>query len=172
MGGYLEGLRRRAEVLVVIAGDLQHDPAEMPRPVEVIEMKQADYVTGERLSNNPVAQGMPPFAHFSDDDLCSDRRLKQLWERSMRRTRSPHTDRRAVNLEVGSVRVGCDPLLHCRFSMTNHLSMLFAMALLVRNFLVPCFQTVLALFEDFQRNPMLRIDNSTRPQNEVHFGVG
>jgi glycosyltransferase involved in cell wall biosynthesis len=64
--GYREGLRRGGEVLVVLAGDMQHDPAEIPKLLKVMQDGHADYVTGNRLGNSPVTQGMPPFRYVGN----------------------------------------------------------------------------------------------------------
>lgn len=64
--GYREGLTRRGEILVVLAGDMQHDPTEIPRLLEVIQNSHAEYVTGDRLSTDPVAYGMPPLRYVGN----------------------------------------------------------------------------------------------------------
>ena len=64
--GYREGLRRGGEVLVVLAGDMQHDPAEIPNLLKAIQVGRVDYVTGDRLSNDPVAHGMPPLRYVGN----------------------------------------------------------------------------------------------------------
>jgi glycosyltransferase involved in cell wall biosynthesis len=64
--GYVEGLRRGGNILVVLAGDMQHDPSEIPRLLEVVEEGNADYVVGDRLSGDPVAHGMPPLRYVGN----------------------------------------------------------------------------------------------------------
>jgi glycosyltransferase involved in cell wall biosynthesis len=59
--GYLEGLRRGADILLVLAGDDQHDPREIPRILYPIFKGDADYVVGDRLSGNSRGKCMSPF---------------------------------------------------------------------------------------------------------------
>jgi glycosyltransferase involved in cell wall biosynthesis len=59
--GYLEGLRRGADILLVLAGDDQHDPREIPAILDPIFRGDADYVVGDRLSGNQRGKGMSPF---------------------------------------------------------------------------------------------------------------
>ncbi|WP_455277737.1 glycosyltransferase family 2 protein [[Eubacterium] cellulosolvens] len=67
--GYNEALRRGAQILVVIAGDGQHDPKEIPNLIKPILSEKVDYVVGDRLSRNPLKQGMPRFRHFGNSLL-------------------------------------------------------------------------------------------------------
>lgn len=64
--GYCEAVRRGGGIFLVLAGDMQHDPSEIPKLVKPIQCGQADYVTGDRLSNAPVAQGMPPLRYVGN----------------------------------------------------------------------------------------------------------
>jgi glycosyltransferase involved in cell wall biosynthesis len=64
--GYREAIRREGDILVVVAADLQHDPAEIPSLLEPILHSQAEYVTGSRLYNSPVHQGMPPHRYLGN----------------------------------------------------------------------------------------------------------
>jgi glycosyltransferase involved in cell wall biosynthesis len=57
--GYREALRRNADIALVVAGDGQHDPTEIPNLVEPILKGEADYVVGERFSGQPLENGMP-----------------------------------------------------------------------------------------------------------------
>jgi glycosyltransferase involved in cell wall biosynthesis len=58
--GYNDGLRTGGEILVVLAGDAQHDPREMNKLVRPIIEGTADYVVGDRLSNCTIGNGMSP----------------------------------------------------------------------------------------------------------------
>ena len=49
--GYYEALRRKANITLIIAGDGQHDPSEIPKLVEPILNNDADYIVGDRLSH-------------------------------------------------------------------------------------------------------------------------
>lgn len=64
--GYREGLRRGGDVFLVLAGDMQHDPAEIPRLLKAIRDGHADYAVGDRLSGDPLAYGMPPVRYIGN----------------------------------------------------------------------------------------------------------
>ena len=55
--GYRLFLEEGGDVAVVVAGDGQHDPSEIPRLIGPILRGEADYVAGERLSGD--MSGMP-----------------------------------------------------------------------------------------------------------------
>ena len=59
--GYKESLRRGADIVVVLPGDNQSDPSEIPRFLELIVNKKADFVMGDRQLNTdiPKKNGMP-----------------------------------------------------------------------------------------------------------------
>jgi glycosyltransferase involved in cell wall biosynthesis len=59
--GYSVALARGAHVLVVLAGDNQHDPHEIPQVLMPILDGEADYVVGDRLSTYQKGSGMSPF---------------------------------------------------------------------------------------------------------------
>ena len=64
--GYHEGLIRGADVLLVLAGDGQHDPHEIPKFLELIRRGVADYVAGDRLTSSPRRDGMSPLRFFGN----------------------------------------------------------------------------------------------------------
>jgi glycosyltransferase involved in cell wall biosynthesis len=57
--GYREAIRLRANVAVVMAGDAQMDPKDLPRLLEPVVRGEADYVKGDRLSWPGVHRVMP-----------------------------------------------------------------------------------------------------------------
>jgi glycosyltransferase involved in cell wall biosynthesis len=59
--GYREALTRGADVLLVLAGDDQHDPHEIPKMLEAVLRGDADYVVGDRLSTYQRGNGMSHF---------------------------------------------------------------------------------------------------------------
>ena len=73
--GYREGLRRGGGVFIVVAGDMQHDPSELPRFLGAIQDDRADYVTGNRLGSEPVFHGMPPLRYVGNTLLSFLTRL-------------------------------------------------------------------------------------------------
>ncbi|MGM0559337.1 MAG: glycosyltransferase family 2 protein, partial [Myxococcota bacterium] len=61
--GYKEVLALDSDVAVVMAGDNQMDPQDLPTVVEPIVRGDADYVKGDRLSHREVDR-MPPVRRF------------------------------------------------------------------------------------------------------------
>ena len=66
--GYREARRRGAEVLVVMAGDGQMDPADLPAIVGPIARGDADYTKGNRLHHPRIAE-MPTLRRFGTTAL-------------------------------------------------------------------------------------------------------
>jgi glycosyltransferase involved in cell wall biosynthesis len=64
--GYREALKKQADVLVVVAGDGQHDPHEIPRLLKQVQNGQADYVVGDRLSGHGPKSEMSPFRYVGN----------------------------------------------------------------------------------------------------------
>ena len=64
--GYREALRRNSDIAIVVAGDGQHDPTEIPNIIEPILRGEADYVVGERLSGQPLENGMPRYRYVGN----------------------------------------------------------------------------------------------------------
>jgi glycosyltransferase involved in cell wall biosynthesis len=64
--GYREALRINADIAIVVAGDGQHDPTEIPNLIEPILKGEADYVVGERLSGQPLENGMPRYRYVGN----------------------------------------------------------------------------------------------------------
>jgi dolichol-phosphate mannosyltransferase len=73
--GYREALIRGADVLVVVAGDGQHDPSEIPRILEPVLSGNADYVVGDRLSSSLLETDMTIFRYVGNRMLSTLTRL-------------------------------------------------------------------------------------------------
>jgi glycosyltransferase involved in cell wall biosynthesis len=64
--GYREALKRGASILVVVAGDGQHDPREIPRILEPALNGNADYVVGDRLNSSLHETDMTIFRYVGN----------------------------------------------------------------------------------------------------------
>jgi glycosyltransferase involved in cell wall biosynthesis len=64
--GYWEALKRGADVLIVVAGDGQHDPREIPRILEPVLGGYADYVVGDRLNSSLHESDMTAFRYVGN----------------------------------------------------------------------------------------------------------
>ena len=64
--GYWEALKRGADILVVVAGDGQHDPHEIPRILEPVLNGKADYVVGDRLNSSLRETDMTTFRYVGN----------------------------------------------------------------------------------------------------------
>lgn len=64
--GYSEAPKRGADLLVVVAGDGQHDPGEIPKLLEPVLNGNAEYVVGNRLSTASLGNGMSPFRYVGN----------------------------------------------------------------------------------------------------------
>ena len=64
--GYWNALKKGADVVVVVAGDGQHDPREIPRILEPILNGSADYVAGDRLNGSLHETDMTTFRYVGN----------------------------------------------------------------------------------------------------------
>jgi hypothetical protein len=69
----IEGFQRAhqlgVDVLVTMDGDAQMDPLEMPYLLDPIVLHQADYIKGNRLSNEAVLHTMPRYRFYGNHFL-------------------------------------------------------------------------------------------------------
>src|SRR5215210_6108447 len=57
---YIEALKERADIVVMVHPDYQYDPTFLPQIIEPIKRGEADVVLGSRLmGDSPIKQGMP-----------------------------------------------------------------------------------------------------------------
>lgn len=64
--GYRNSMLDGMDVSVVMAGDNQMDPAQLPRLLDPIVTGRADYSKGDRTSNGNNMQGMPYWRRFGN----------------------------------------------------------------------------------------------------------
>jgi glycosyltransferase involved in cell wall biosynthesis len=69
VSGYRQALGLGADIVVVMAGDAQMDPADLPRLITPIITGDADYSKGDRLSWPGVATEMPIVRYFGNHAL-------------------------------------------------------------------------------------------------------
>jgi glycosyltransferase involved in cell wall biosynthesis len=53
-----------AEILVILDGDGQHNPSEIPRVMEPVALEQADVSIGSRFQNGKAANAIPRYRRF------------------------------------------------------------------------------------------------------------
>jgi len=64
--GYSKALSLASDIVLVIAGDGQHDPHEIPQLIQPILDGEAEYVVGDRLSAHPLSGGMPRHRYYAN----------------------------------------------------------------------------------------------------------
>lgn len=67
--GYWRAVELGLDVMAVMAGDAQMDPAELPRVIEPAVMGEADYVKGNRLFTGEAWTQMPRHRYFGNNVL-------------------------------------------------------------------------------------------------------
>jgi glycosyltransferase involved in cell wall biosynthesis len=75
LSGHLRALRDKMDVLAVMAGDGQMDPAVLSIIINPVVDGQADYVKGNRLSNSDHRKEMPVFRIFGNFILTNLTRI-------------------------------------------------------------------------------------------------
>jgi glycosyltransferase involved in cell wall biosynthesis len=64
--GYRAALSRRADIVAVVAGDLQMDPADLPALLDPLVDGTADYAKGNRLMMKKLYSSMPRLRRFGN----------------------------------------------------------------------------------------------------------
>jgi len=66
LSGYKRACQDRIDVIAIMAGDGQMDPAILNRIIEPVVMQKADYSKGDRLRIKGNTRGMPPWRLFGN----------------------------------------------------------------------------------------------------------
>ncbi len=69
ISGYKQALKDRIDIVVVMAGDHQMDPSQLPRMIEPIINGRADYTKGNRLLGREYRKGMSKWRLFGNSLL-------------------------------------------------------------------------------------------------------
>lgn len=80
--GYAEALRRGVDVVCVMAGDGQMDPADLPALLDPLVEGRADYAKGNRFAHDEVWRAMPPARLFGNVVLSLLTKLSSGYLRS------------------------------------------------------------------------------------------
>jgi glycosyltransferase involved in cell wall biosynthesis len=113
--GYERSLQLGADVAVVMAGDAQMDPADLPALVAPVAAGEADYAKGDRLAWPGVFRAMP-LARFLGNHALS---LLTRWSSGYRQVRDSQCGYTAIGraalarLDLGAV--------HARYGYPNDL---------------------------------------------------
>lgn len=76
--GYKKALELNVDLIVVVAGDGQHNPLEIKKLVEPILRNEADYVIGDRFVDSPLRKGMPHYRYAGNKLLTLATRFISL----------------------------------------------------------------------------------------------
>ena len=66
VSGYRQGLKDNMDLVAVMAGDNQMEPLELPRLLDPVVKKTADYAKGDRLSDPFLTKGMSRWRKFGN----------------------------------------------------------------------------------------------------------
>jgi glycosyltransferase involved in cell wall biosynthesis len=69
VAGYRRAVELDLDVMAVMAGDAQMDPAELPQVIELVVTGEADYVKGSRLFTGEAWAQMPRHRYFGNNVL-------------------------------------------------------------------------------------------------------
>jgi glycosyltransferase involved in cell wall biosynthesis len=115
VSGYREALRLGAEVVAVMAGDAQMDPADLPRVLAPVVQGRADYVKGDRFSFPGAVRLIPVWRYLGGWALTWLTR----WTSGYRDLRDAQCGYTAVSREA-LLRLPLD-LLYPRYGYPNDL---------------------------------------------------
>lgn len=113
--GYREALADGMDVVSVMAGDAQMDPADLPRVIEPVVHGEADYVKGNRLFTGEAWHKIPKYRYLGNGTLSLLTKIASgYWH-----VADSQTGYTAISREALSVL----PLkkLYCRYGYPNHM---------------------------------------------------
>ncbi|MFH0801250.1 MAG: glycosyltransferase family 2 protein [bacterium] len=64
--GYNYAIEKEYDIVVMLHGDVQYAPEEIPNLIEPLFKEEADAVFGSRFMNNPLKQGMPVWRYIGN----------------------------------------------------------------------------------------------------------
>ena len=69
--GYTYAAKKRYDIVVMLHGDAQYSPEEIPRLLKPLEEDKADMVFGSRIAGNPLKGGMPLYKFIGNKFLTT-----------------------------------------------------------------------------------------------------
>ena len=64
--GYQYAIKKGYDIVVMLHGDAQYAPEELPKLLEPLEKDEADAVFGSRMLGNPLKGGMPVYKYYGN----------------------------------------------------------------------------------------------------------
>lgn len=67
--GYEYAIKKGYDIVVMLHGDVQYAPEEIPRLIKQLEQGKAEMVFGSRMTGNPIKGGMPMWKYIGNKTL-------------------------------------------------------------------------------------------------------
>jgi glycosyltransferase involved in cell wall biosynthesis len=67
--GYNYAIKKSFDIVVLLHGDLQYAPEQIPELIRPIQENKADFVFGSRIAGHPLKGGMPPYKFLGNKFL-------------------------------------------------------------------------------------------------------